>query len=458
MAIAVMGACAGTAYADDSTLTLYGILDAGIFTLDHSANFNGGGFVTAVPAYGTGSNLGATSRATGIMNGGESATRWGIRGSEDMGDGMKAFFQLESGINLANGTLATSALAQSNLRTGVSGAADTSLNGQLFGRGAFAGLSNSTWGSLAVGRVTSLQLDMIGRYDPVNAQMFSPINFSGTYGGGGVTDNARVDNALKYTGKWDAFNLGLIHKFGGIAGASSAQQVNEINAGWEQGPFGVQVAYTMANDTTKIDNNGFTPAGGVLTPYPAGTVGVTWLDTHSWMVAAKWQATPPLKLLIGYEREQYMNPSNPAADIAQTGIYSYTIYTTCTVAGGATLASSCVNPYTGTPDQVLNVWWAGANYDFTGAWKGSIGYYHVGQNDYSAGSVAVKNMGKLSGTDEYTSAMLEYKFSKRTNMYGAILYNKKAGGVANANNGTTLGLSTGVTTYTGIGLGIRHVF
>jgi predicted porin len=443
IALAVLSACTGTAYADDSTLTLYGILDAGIYTLDHSANLNGN-FVTGAVAYGNGADLGATSRATGIMDGGESATRWGIRGSEDLGNSMKAFFQLESGINVGNGSLASSALPNT-LRTGVAGAADTSLEGQLFGRSAFLGLSGTSWGALSVGRVTSLQLDVIGRYDPVNAQMFSPINFSGTYGGGGVTDNARVDNALKYTGKWDAFNLGLVHKFGGVAGSNNAQTVNEVNVGWEQGPFGVQAAYTMANDTTKLDNNGVVVAT-VLTPYPNGGVGVTFLDTRSYMLTGKWEATTALTIKAGYERETYMNPSNPVADAAMTTIYSYPI------------AHVSVTPYTGTPDQVLNVYWIGANYDFTGATKGSIGYYHVNQNDYSGGSAATSALGKLAGNDNYLSAMLEYKFSKRTNLYGAILHNNKTGGVANANNGAALGLSTGITSYTGLGVGIRHVF
>jgi predicted porin len=447
IALAVMSACAGTAYADDSSVTLYGILDAGVYTLDHSSNFNNAGFVTSIPAYGLAFNQGAVSRATGIMNGGESASRWGIRGSEDMGSGMKAFFQLESAINVSNGTLGTSALANT-VRTGVSGAADTSLEGQLFGRSANVGLSDSTWGSLAVGRVTSLQLDMIGRYDPVNAQMFSPINFSGAYGGGGVTDNGRVDSALKYIGKWDAFNLGLIHKFGGIAGAGSAQQVNEVNIGWEQGPFGVQLAYTMANDTTKLDNNGTTIAG-VDTPYAGGGVGVTWVNTRSWQAAAKWQATTPLSLKLLYERYQVANPSNPAADLAQTTIYGYAI------------AHTSVTAFNGFPDQVFNVYVAGANYDFTGAVRGSIGYYHITQNDYSNGSTTAANSGKLAGTDNYFSMMLEYKLSKRTNLYAAGMYNGKNGGIANAANGTTiptLMTPTGVTAYTGLGLGIRHIF
>jgi predicted porin len=439
IALAVLSACTGMAYADDSTVTLYGIMDAGILTVDHGSNFNGSGFVTGTPIFGTPSNLGANARSTGIMNGGESATRWGIRGSEDMGNGMKAFFTLESGVNLANGSLATSALANT-VRTGASGAADTALEGQLFGRSAFLGLSGS-WGAVSAGRVTSLQLDIIGRYDPVNAQEFSPINFSGQYGGGGVTDNSRIDNALRYIGKWDAFNVGAVHKFGGIAGSSGAGEINEVNIGWEQGPFGIQAAYEMANDTTKLDNNG---AAGA--PYPGGGVGVTWVDIRSWMLAGKWDVTSTFSLKALYERMQIMGPSNPSVDLAQTTIYSYPI------------AHTSVTAFNGFPAQVYNVYVLGGNYNFSPATKLSLGYYHVTQKDFSAGSVTAANSSKLAGNDNYISAMLEYFLSKRTNFYGAIMHDNKTGGIANGVNGTTIGASTGVNSYTGIGFGIRHIF
>src|SRR5208283_2051077 len=115
-------------------------------------------------------------------------------------------------------------------------------------------------------------------------------------------------------------NVGLVHKFGGIAGSNNAETVNEANVGWEQGPFGVQLSYEMANDTTKLDNNGIAGA-----PYPAGTIGVTWVDIRSWMAAAKWDVTTAFSLKALYERMQVGPPSNPASDLAQTSVYSYGI-------------------------------------------------------------------------------------------------------------------------------------
>lgn len=68
------------------------------------------------------------------------ASRWGMRGSEDLGGGMKAFFQLESGFNIDTG------VATNNLGQGASGS--------IFNRESFAGVSGS-FGTLRAGRITS---------------------------------------------------------------------------------------------------------------------------------------------------------------------------------------------------------------------------------------------------------------------------------------------------------------
>ena len=65
-----------------SSVTLYGIVDAGVEYVNH-ASADGG--------------------ATRLVSGGKNTSRWGLRGVEDLGGGLKAVFQLESGINIANG-------------------------------------------------------------------------------------------------------------------------------------------------------------------------------------------------------------------------------------------------------------------------------------------------------------------------------------------------------------------
>ncbi|MCH5824209.1 porin, partial [Salmonella enterica] len=70
----------------------------------------------------------------GMINGVQSGSRWGLRGSEDLGDGLRAMFTVESGFDSGNGT---------------------SQQGRLFNRQATIGLANDSWGSLEFGRQTT---------------------------------------------------------------------------------------------------------------------------------------------------------------------------------------------------------------------------------------------------------------------------------------------------------------
>jgi len=109
MVAALSGVFATAAHAQ-SSVTLYGLIDAG---LTYTNNQNGS------------HNFKMTS---GAVNG----SRWGLRGSEDLGGGLKAIFTLENGFSIANGTLGQ--------------------QGREFGRQAFVGLSSNQFGTVTLGR------------------------------------------------------------------------------------------------------------------------------------------------------------------------------------------------------------------------------------------------------------------------------------------------------------------
>ncbi|WP_273827984.1 porin, partial [Providencia rettgeri] len=71
--------------ASAQSVTLYGLIDTGIEYVSH-ANANGNG-LTRIPS------------VTGTL-----PSRWGLRGAEDLGSGVKAVFTLESGFNTNTGT------------------------------------------------------------------------------------------------------------------------------------------------------------------------------------------------------------------------------------------------------------------------------------------------------------------------------------------------------------------
>src|ERR1700736_320721 len=122
LALAALGTFAGVAHAQ-SSVTLYGIVDAG-FVYNNNSAVNG-----------KGQKLYATS--AGNLQG----DRWGLRGTEDLGGGLKALFVLENGFNTFNGTLGQ--------------------KGDEFGRSAYVGLS-SQFGTVTLGRQYDSVVDYTG--------------------------------------------------------------------------------------------------------------------------------------------------------------------------------------------------------------------------------------------------------------------------------------------------------
>lgn len=108
-------------------------------------------------------------------------SHWGLRGTEDLGNGLKAVFTLESGFNTGTGT--------------------SGQGGRLFGRQAYVGLAGD-WGQIAFGR----QYNMLMR-SMLGADILGP----NAYGLGTLDSyipNARMDNSITYMGNFSGFKVG----------------------------------------------------------------------------------------------------------------------------------------------------------------------------------------------------------------------------------------------------------
>src|SRR5215472_696059 len=81
MVAALTGVFASAAHAQ-SSVTLYGLIDAGITYTNNQGGHS------------------AVQATSGTVNG----SRWGLRGAEDLGGGLKAIFTLENGFSIMNGT------------------------------------------------------------------------------------------------------------------------------------------------------------------------------------------------------------------------------------------------------------------------------------------------------------------------------------------------------------------
>lgn len=154
--------------ASAQSVTLYGILDTGIEYLSHA-----------------GANNSALMRMP--ANTGSLPSRWGLRGDEDLGDGLHAVFALESGFNVRAG--------------------DLNQGGRLLGRQAWVGLSNR-YGTLSFGRQYSMTFWVMSDADILGPDL---------YGSGSLDSyipNARSDNTIAYKGVFQGLTVGATYSFG----------------------------------------------------------------------------------------------------------------------------------------------------------------------------------------------------------------------------------------------------
>lgn len=203
LALAILASFAGAASAQ-SSVTVYGVVDAGVTR-------EIGGAAGAI-----------TKLATGVQSG----NRLGFKGTEDLGGGLKANFQIENGFDLDTGM--------------------TRQGGRLFGRQAYVGLSGG-FGAVNLGR----------QYNPIFLSMDS-IDPFGT-GLPGATTNlmsagkVRIDNAVTYSSP-DAsgFTFNGLYGAGEIAGSTSSNRTLGASANYANGPVVATLAYDKTNSNPAV--------------------------------------------------------------------------------------------------------------------------------------------------------------------------------------------------------------
>lgn len=162
IALAVLGAAASAQAAD---ISLYGVVDTGL-AYTYQDNW---GFENGTVAHTTDGES-SLEMASGI----NASSRFGIVDSEDLGNGMKVSFKLESGINSDDGAL--------------------NQGGRLFGREASLTLSGD-FGKISAGRMGGVG-SSAGTYDYVYAigEAFD----GGDFNIWGMTASSRYDNMITY--------------------------------------------------------------------------------------------------------------------------------------------------------------------------------------------------------------------------------------------------------------------
>lgn len=220
---AASAAFASAAHAQ-SSVTLYGLVDAGLTYVSNEVSSTSD--VTA-------GGLSNGKAMFGLTGGNVQQSRWGLRGVEDLGGGLKVVFNLESGFDVTNGKTA---------------------NNSLFNRQAVVGLA-SDYGTVTMGRQYDSMVDYL-----------APISATGSWGG---TYFAHVDdadnlnatfstnNSIKYQSpNYAGFSMNGMYGFSNKAGGFASNRAYSVGAGYTYAGLQVAAAYLQLQGLNSGNTNG----------------------------------------------------------------------------------------------------------------------------------------------------------------------------------------------------------
>jgi GBP family porin len=201
-----------TAAHAQSSVTLYGLIDTGLTYTSNQKE--------------TGSTAGHSK--FGMTDASINPDRFGLRGSEDLGGGLKAVFTLENGFTLTNGALGQ--------------------HGLLFGRQAFAGLSSDQFGTLTFGRQYDSVVDYLAPLAGAGAAK-GGVFFGHPYDNDNLQNTMRINNAVKYASpNYNGWRFGSLYGFSNAAGGFSDNRAYSFGTSYINGPFRFAASYLQLNN------------------------------------------------------------------------------------------------------------------------------------------------------------------------------------------------------------------
>ena len=393
IALAALGAMAGAAQAQ-STVTIYGLLDANVGSYKTN-QLNAAG--TAVSGI---------SQAK-IDSGGLNGSRWGIRFSEDIGGGTAVIGNLESGINLDDGSSAQ--------------------GGLLFGRRANVGIS-SGFGTVTIGRNSSSYDDVSADHAMMGATLFDPSNtnngFSTTTAGQIGTLNGNV--AL------------LTH--GSVTGAGV------LSSGKGSGAHVTWVGFnTRFNNSVKYVSPNFGGFTGSFM-YAFGEDKTTAVGASNTVSANLKYANGPLVVSGGYQSEGATRTATAKPALTNTLLNVSYDFGVAKVGFGANRAKF---------KDVLTTFRTGVSHELAAQKEYSLSVaVPLGATTLSAGYARSKGDDLGSSTGWGIQAL--YSLSKRTTLYTGAVSTKNYDNVAA--NTMVLAPTSSINRTTTYAAGIRHTF
>lgn len=372
-----------------SNVTLYGTIDSGFVHANHTNTVSGPQSRSMI--------------TSNILSG----SRWGLRGTEPLGQGLSALFQLESGFNAVNGEMGN--------------------GGRAFGRKAIVGLTSTQWGEVTIGR----------QYDPV-VNLVQGTTADGYFGGffatPGDVDNydngARVNNSIRYaTPNFGGLQFEGMYATGNVAGKEGAGRTYGFAGAYSNGPLSLGAGYFFADGGSRQVSNftrsdfgyrDWTSSAGSLFNSPINSGFRTASKVRIARVGAKYAIGPAI-LGLSFSNAQY----------ASDGLSNFT----------GTAKFDTVNAF--------------ATYALTPAINTGIGYSYT----------RLRGGRNVGAHYNQFNAGVTYALSKRTSTYVIGGYQQAVGKTldhgrvveANASVGS-YGLDAGARTQLLVGMGLKHSF
>jgi predicted porin len=394
----------GAAFAQ-SSVTLYGLLDEGVNYTNNVQTARAG-----APNGRTGASQ--WSMSSGVLQ----ASRWGLRGNEDLGGGYKAIFVVESGFDVGTGKLQQ--------------------GGTFFGRQSYVGLTSSTLGNVTLGRQYDSIVDSIG---PMQAGSFAMGAFADHPGDiDNVADVVRINNSVKYTSpNLAGLTLTGLYSFGGAPGSFGRNSIYSLGGHYDIGSLSLAAGYLHINNPNQ-SFYGNTAAGSATANNLGSVTGVQTNPIYGGFASAGKEqifssaAQYTLGAFIvglGYSNIRFQDLNDPASgNLALTNPFRYT----------GTAAFNNYNVY--------------ASYFITPVLQFGASYNYL-----RGGSVN----GKDSAAYQTINTGIDYFLSKRTDVYimGAVM---RASGVDSTQQAAVPYFVTmtpsNISTQVLARVGIRHKF
>ncbi|GJH09985.1 porin [Caballeronia novacaledonica] len=334
---------AGAAHAQ-SSVTLYGLIDAGLTYTNNQITGTGGGH----------SNWEMTSGAVQY-------SRWGLRGAEDLGAGLKAIFTLESGFNLNNGQFSSS--------------------NRIFNRQAYVGLSSREYGALTLGRQTDGMVDFVAPLSLTGTE-FGGTHFAHPLDNDNLNDSFQINNSVKYLSPYFAgFRFGALYGFSNQAGGFTNNRAYSFGMSYVSGAWSFGAGYLQLNSAAR-------------TPAQLNANGAVTDTTGSSLQSALTPTAVPLGVLASSQKTFGAGVNYTFGPAVAGFVYSHSKF-----------AQFFQNSLSGT----FQNFEGNIRYALTPAVElsGAYTYTRAGGNG-GAGGVPHWNQ---------VSAMADYRFSRRTDVY-----------------------------------------